>query len=207
VRRGDKAGKNYKKAFPNLDRDTRPDAIVASILPFSPAGRKLFLLSNEPEEGFFAPLTDIYQLYTWRNFTDVLEDAGLVEKVAGPCAVVDGTRDDTAAVTASGNSEKSAERGGGCTSWQVTNLLLLYQLEKSIAMHARLYMDTFNYLTDHLFLGGCCAERPQPPPPGTPLVRQPRTSRNYACKVVNDTIGTLDYGHSNVKKKKGKVGN
>jgi hypothetical protein len=52
---------------------------------------------------------------------------------------------------------------------QITNHLLLYEFERAVTQYARLPMDTFNYLTDHWYAGGCCDPRPEPPPPGAPL--------------------------------------
>ena len=62
VRRGDKI-KTRNDRFgvsrtlhPHLDRDTRPEFILHKIEKWVPAGRTLFIASNEKTPGFFSPL-------------------------------------------------------------------------------------------------------------------------------------------------------
>lgn len=63
VRRGDKI-KTRKDRFgvdrslhPHLDRDTRPEFMLKRIAKWVPAGRTLFIASNERIPGFFSPLS------------------------------------------------------------------------------------------------------------------------------------------------------
>lgn len=63
VRRGDKI-KTRKDRFgverslhPHLDRDTRPEFMLHRIEKWVPAGRTLFIASNEKTPGFFSLLS------------------------------------------------------------------------------------------------------------------------------------------------------
>jgi hypothetical protein len=111
-----------------LDRNQFP--IMTHVLD-----RNLFVFSNERQQGFFEPLAEKYALYTWRNFTSVLEGAGLVQN---------GT---------------------------VSNLLLLYLVQQSVAQRAKRRMETFNHLTEYFKDSGCCAAKPDPtvPQEATPM--------------------------------------
>lgn len=73
VRRGDKLHE-----VPGLDAATRPAAIAASIRHLCKPGRRLYIGSNEGTPGFFDPLKDLYKLFSYRDFTDVFEPAGIV---------------------------------------------------------------------------------------------------------------------------------
>lgn len=68
VRRGDKI-KTRKDQFgvirtlhPHLDRDTRPEFIQQRIEKWIPAGRTLFIASNERSPGFFSQLSARYNM-------------------------------------------------------------------------------------------------------------------------------------------------
>ncbi|CAL9111371.1 unnamed protein product [Musa textilis] len=79
VRRGDKI-KTRKDQFgvirtlhPHLDRDTRPEFIQQRIEKWIPAGRTLFIASNERSPGFFSPLSARYKLAYSSNFSGILD--------------------------------------------------------------------------------------------------------------------------------------
>ncbi|XP_054790104.1 uncharacterized protein LOC129295590 [Prosopis cineraria] len=83
VRRGDKL-KTRKDRFgverslsPHLDRDTRPEFILCRIAKWVPAGRILFIASNERTPGFFSPLSVRYKLAYSSNYSHML--APLIE--------------------------------------------------------------------------------------------------------------------------------
>lgn len=79
VRRGDKI-KTRKDRFgvdrslhPHLDRDTRPEFMLKRIAKWVPAGRTLFIASNERIPGFFSPLSARYKLAYSSNYSDILD--------------------------------------------------------------------------------------------------------------------------------------
>ncbi|KAK6926450.1 GDP-fucose protein O-fucosyltransferase [Dillenia turbinata] len=79
VRRGDKI-KTRKDRFgvsrslhPHLDRDTRPGFIMHRIAKWVPAGRTLFIASNERTLGFFSPLSARYILAYSSNYSNILD--------------------------------------------------------------------------------------------------------------------------------------
>ncbi|KAL0453225.1 UNVERIFIED_CONTAM: hypothetical protein Slati_1300600 [Sesamum latifolium] len=79
VRRGDKL-KTRKDRFgverslhPHLDRDTRPEFILCRIAKWVPAGRTLFIASNERTPGFFSPLAVRYKLAYASNYSSLLD--------------------------------------------------------------------------------------------------------------------------------------
>ncbi|KAL0383435.1 UNVERIFIED_CONTAM: hypothetical protein Scaly_0630800 [Sesamum calycinum] len=79
VRRGDKL-KTRKDRFgverslhPHLDRDTRPEFILCRIAKWVPAGRTLFIASNERTPGFFSPLAVRYKLAYTSNYSSLLD--------------------------------------------------------------------------------------------------------------------------------------
>lgn len=61
VRRGDKLHE-----VPGLDTATRPEAIAASIRHLCKPGRSLYIGSNEGTPGFFDPLKEHYNIFTYR---------------------------------------------------------------------------------------------------------------------------------------------
>ncbi|KAE9599756.1 hypothetical protein Lal_00045773 [Lupinus albus] len=79
VRRGDKI-KTRKDRFgvprtlhPHLDRDTRPEFILCRIAKWVPAGRTLFIASNERSPGFFSPLSVRYRMAYSSNYSHILD--------------------------------------------------------------------------------------------------------------------------------------
>ncbi|CAL0322923.1 unnamed protein product [Lupinus luteus] len=79
VRRGDKI-KTRKDRFgvartlhPHLDRDTRPEFILCRIAKWVPAGRTLFIASNERSPGFFSPLSVRYRVVYSSNYSHILD--------------------------------------------------------------------------------------------------------------------------------------
>ncbi|XVF56306.1 hypothetical protein PTKIN_Ptkin06aG0108300 [Pterospermum kingtungense] len=79
VRRGDKI-KTRKDRFgverslhPHLDRDTRAEFILRRIQKWVPAGRTLFIASNERTPGFFSPLSVRYKLAYSSNYSHILD--------------------------------------------------------------------------------------------------------------------------------------
>ncbi|KAF8403672.1 hypothetical protein HHK36_011776 [Tetracentron sinense] len=79
VRRGDKI-KTRKDMFgvdrslhPHLDRDTRPEFIIQRILKWVPAGRTVFIASNERIPGFFSTLSVRYRLAYSSNYSSILD--------------------------------------------------------------------------------------------------------------------------------------
>ncbi|KAK4281967.1 hypothetical protein QN277_013404 [Acacia crassicarpa] len=79
VRRGDKL-KTRKDRFgversltPHLDRDTRPEFILCRIAKWVPAGRTLFIASNERTPGFFSLLSIRYKLAYSSNYSHILD--------------------------------------------------------------------------------------------------------------------------------------
>lgn len=56
--RGEKAAN--KELWPNLDRDTSPDALLMMLKDKIDEGRNLYIATNEPETSFFDPLKDKY---------------------------------------------------------------------------------------------------------------------------------------------------
>ncbi|XP_021297415.1 uncharacterized protein LOC110426508 [Herrania umbratica] len=79
VRRGDKI-KTRKDRYgverslhPHLDRDTRAEFILRRIQKWVPAGRTLFIASNERTPGFFSPLSARYKLAYSSNYSQILD--------------------------------------------------------------------------------------------------------------------------------------
>lgn len=79
VRRGDKIKKRkdrfgiHRTLHPHLDRDTRPEFIQRRIVKWVPAGRTLFIASNERSPGFFSPLSARYRLAYSSNYSSILD--------------------------------------------------------------------------------------------------------------------------------------
>ncbi|KAI4341796.1 hypothetical protein MLD38_026477 [Melastoma candidum] len=59
--RGEKA-KN-KEQWPNLDSDTSPDTLIATLRDKIEDGRNLYIATNEPDTSFFDPLKDKYSTH------------------------------------------------------------------------------------------------------------------------------------------------
>uniref|UniRef100_A0A2P2Q7W8 Uncharacterized protein n=1 Tax=Rhizophora mucronata TaxID=61149 RepID=A0A2P2Q7W8_RHIMU len=58
---------------PHLDRDTRPEFILRRIEKWVPAGRTVFIASNEKTPGFFSPLSVRYKLTYSSNYSSILD--------------------------------------------------------------------------------------------------------------------------------------
>ncbi|CAL9087247.1 unnamed protein product [Musa textilis] len=66
VVRGDKA--RNPELWPNLARDTSPDALLATLGDKIDNGRRLYIATNEPDTSFFDPLKDKYMTYFLNDF-------------------------------------------------------------------------------------------------------------------------------------------
>ncbi|XP_074306773.1 uncharacterized protein LOC141642014 isoform X2 [Silene latifolia] len=79
VRRGDiiKTRKDRfgdeRSLHPHIERDTRPEFILRRISKWVPAGRTLYIASNERTPGFFSPLGVRYKLAYSSNYTRILD--------------------------------------------------------------------------------------------------------------------------------------
>ncbi|XP_072953812.1 uncharacterized protein [Typha angustifolia] len=72
VVRGEKA-KNTE-LWPNLSRDTSPDALLTSLSDKVEEGRHLYIATNEPDTSFFDPLKDKYQIHFFEDFKDLWDE-------------------------------------------------------------------------------------------------------------------------------------
>eukprot|EP00850_Spirogloea_muscicola_P004784 SM000021S06417 [mRNA] locus=s21:169259:170803:- [translate_table: standard] len=66
VRRGDKV--KDQALWPNLDYDTRPPKLLATLLQLLPAGMDVYVASDETEPGFFEPLRRPFRLHVLDDF-------------------------------------------------------------------------------------------------------------------------------------------
>ncbi|XP_065853545.1 uncharacterized protein [Euphorbia lathyris] len=79
VRRGDKIKTRKdrhgvaRSLHPHLDRDTRPEFMLHRIEKWVPAGRTLFIASNEKAPGFFSVLSVRYKLAYASNYSEILD--------------------------------------------------------------------------------------------------------------------------------------
>ncbi|KAL0301694.1 UNVERIFIED_CONTAM: hypothetical protein Sradi_6446200 [Sesamum radiatum] len=69
VERGEKA--SNKELWPNLDRDTQPEAILATLQGKIEDGRKVYIATNEPDTSFFDPLKDKYSTHFLDEYKDL----------------------------------------------------------------------------------------------------------------------------------------
>lgn len=69
--RGEKA-KN-RDLWPNLDRDTSPDALLSTLQEKMEDGRNLYIATNEPDTSFFDPLKDKYSTHFLGEYKDLWE--------------------------------------------------------------------------------------------------------------------------------------
>ncbi|KAG6500209.1 uncharacterized protein LOC121996827 [Zingiber officinale] len=67
--RGDKA--RNTQLWPNLARDTSPDALLATLGDKIDNGRRLYIATDEPYTSFFDPLKDKYTTYFLDDFKDL----------------------------------------------------------------------------------------------------------------------------------------
>ncbi|CAA2933541.1 uncharacterized protein LOC111412063 [Olea europaea subsp. europaea] len=69
VERGDKA--RNKELWPNLDRDTSPEALLETLQDKIEDGRNLYVATNEPDTSFFDPLKDKYSTHFLDEYKDL----------------------------------------------------------------------------------------------------------------------------------------
>ncbi|KAG8387154.1 hypothetical protein BUALT_Bualt03G0223700 [Buddleja alternifolia] len=69
VERGEKA--NNKELWPNLDRDTSPEALLSTLKYKIEDGRNLYIATNEPDISFFDPLKDKYSTHFLDDHKDL----------------------------------------------------------------------------------------------------------------------------------------
>lgn len=69
VERGEKAKK--KKLWPNLDRDTSPQSLLAALRDKIEDGRTVYIATNEPRTSFFNPLKDKYSIHFLDEYKDL----------------------------------------------------------------------------------------------------------------------------------------
>ena len=74
VRRGDMLG--MIDLYPNLDQDTQPDKIYATISQVIPKGSKIYILTNERDKAYFNPLKNYYEVFQYFDFPEL---KGLLE--------------------------------------------------------------------------------------------------------------------------------
>ncbi len=71
VRRGDVLA--MKDQYPNVDRDTRPDRILATLRRHLAPQAKVYVMTNERERDFFAPLRAEFQVFQYVDFPPLRE--------------------------------------------------------------------------------------------------------------------------------------
>ncbi|PIN20349.1 hypothetical protein CDL12_06940 [Handroanthus impetiginosus] len=69
VERGEKA--DNKKLWPNLDRDTQPEAILAKLNDKIEEGRNVYIATNEKDVSFFDPLKGKYSTHFLDDYKDL----------------------------------------------------------------------------------------------------------------------------------------
>ncbi|CAA0808417.1 Unknown protein [Striga hermonthica] len=69
VERGEKA--SNKELWPNLDRDTSPEALLSTLKYKIEDGRNLYIATNEPDTSFFDPLKDKYTTHFLDDYKDL----------------------------------------------------------------------------------------------------------------------------------------
>ena len=72
VVRGEKV-KN-RELWPNLDRDTSPDALLSSLQEKIEDGRNLYIATNEHDTSFFDPLKDKYSTHFLDDYKDLWDE-------------------------------------------------------------------------------------------------------------------------------------
>ncbi|KAL5581683.1 hypothetical protein UlMin_014125 [Ulmus minor] len=70
--RGEKA--RNKDLWPNLDRDTSPDALLSTLQDKIEDGRNLYIATNEPDKSFFDPLKDKYSTHFLDEYKDLWDE-------------------------------------------------------------------------------------------------------------------------------------
>lgn len=69
VERGEKAAN--KEQWPNLDRDTSPEALLSALNYKIEDGRNLYVATNEPDTSIFDPLKDKYSTHFLDDYKDL----------------------------------------------------------------------------------------------------------------------------------------
>ncbi|EYU42799.1 hypothetical protein ABFS82_13G006700 [Erythranthe guttata] len=69
IERGEKA--SNKELWPNLDKDTSPEALLSTLKYKIEDGRNVYVATNEPEISFFDPLKDKYSLHFLDEYKDL----------------------------------------------------------------------------------------------------------------------------------------
>ncbi|KAL7142357.1 hypothetical protein ABFS83_08G118400 [Erythranthe nasuta] len=69
VERGEKA--KDKNLWPNLDRDTSPEALMATLEGKIERGRNLYVATNEPDLSLFGPLKEKYSTHFLEEYKDL----------------------------------------------------------------------------------------------------------------------------------------
>lgn len=72
VERGDKA-KN-SQMWPNLERDTSPDALLSTLKDKVEEGRNLYVATNERDRSLFEPLKDKYSTHFLEEYKDLWDE-------------------------------------------------------------------------------------------------------------------------------------
>ncbi|GAQ78916.1 hypothetical protein KFL_000210020 [Klebsormidium nitens] len=72
VRRGDKLTGYPSRHWPHLARDTSPSAIRARLSKWIPAGRSVYVASNEANQSFFEELRRDFKVFQPFNFSAIL---------------------------------------------------------------------------------------------------------------------------------------
>ncbi|CAA3003781.1 uncharacterized protein LOC111370353 isoform X1 [Olea europaea subsp. europaea] len=73
IERGEKA--RNKELWPNLDRDTSPEALLATLQDKIEDGRNLYVATNEPDTAFFDPLKDKYSTHFLEEYKDLWDQS------------------------------------------------------------------------------------------------------------------------------------
>jgi hypothetical protein len=71
VRRGDML--DMVDTYPNLDQDTQPDNIRATISQVMPIISKIYILTNERDKTYFNPLKNDYEIFQYFDFPELRE--------------------------------------------------------------------------------------------------------------------------------------
>ncbi|XP_077237560.1 uncharacterized protein LOC143879206 [Tasmannia lanceolata] len=69
VERGEKA--RNTELWPNLARDTSPEALLSALKDKIDGGRNLYIATNEPDTSFFDPLKDKYTTHLLNDYSDL----------------------------------------------------------------------------------------------------------------------------------------
>ena len=57
--------------YPNLDKDTRPDRILRTLLPRIPKGSRIYIMTNERDRVFFDPLRSHFEIFQYFDFPEL----------------------------------------------------------------------------------------------------------------------------------------